>query len=226
MSQEPKVRLTAVLDRIAAAARAVGRDPEEIELLCVSKTHPAEAVLAMHALGPKAFGENYAQELKAKVEATRAAAPDLRWVFIGTIQSNKIKLIVEHADEIQTVCTFEQAQKIARCAAALGKTPYPIWLSVNAGDEVSKHGATMAEAPALAARLQALPDLTLRGLMAIPPPLADASVVPPLYRRLRELADCCGERGLSLGMSDDLEVAVAAGSSLVRLGTALFGARA
>lgn len=226
---ESSLRLKAVTERIAAAARAAGRDPASVALLCVSKTHPSEAVLALHAAGPTEFGENYAQELVAKAEATRGTA-GLRWVFIGTVQSNKLRQIVTHAAEIQSVGSFEHAQKIARLAQELGKTPYPIWLAANAGLEASKSGATLAEIPALAARLEALPELRLRGLMAIPPPLANlrpagSSEVPALYRELRAAADLCGEKGLSLGMSDDLEVAIAAGATVVRLGTALFGAR-
>ncbi len=226
---ESSLRLQAVTERIAAAARAAGRDPASVFLLCVSKTHPAEAVLAMHAAGPTAFGENYAQELAAKAQATRETS-GLRWVFIGSVQSNKLRLIVTHAAEIQSVGTFEHAQKIARLAHELGKTPYPVWLAVNAGLEASKTGVALADVPALAARIDALPELELRGLMAIPPPLANlrppgSSEVPALYRELRAAADRCGQKGLSLGMSEDLEVAVAAGATVVRLGTALFGVR-
>ena len=219
----------AVDARIARAAEACGRSRAGVALLAVSKTHPAAAVRALYALGQRSFGENYAQELAAKCAAL-GDLPDLRWSFIGRVQSNKLKLIVAHAHEIQSVTSLEQAHKIAQLAATAGKVPFPIYLCVNAGGEGSKHGVTLDAVPALAVQIaRACPDLALQGLMAIPPPLppeaGGAAVVPPLYARLAQVAAGIGAGRLSLGMTGDLEAAVAAGSTCVRIGTALFGAR-
>jgi pyridoxal phosphate enzyme (YggS family) len=150
------------------------------------------------------------------------------WVFIGHLQSNKIRKIVSVASEIQTVGSLKHAEHIARAARELGKTPYPVWIEVNADQEESKHGCPLDAAPALAAALTQNPDLRLRGLMAIPPSqFQDATTpdVPPLYQRLRQLADQVGEGQLSLGMSGDLSLAIRAGSNLVRIGTAILGPR-
>jgi pyridoxal phosphate enzyme (YggS family) len=221
--------LAAVRAAIAAAAAAAGRDPAAIQLLAVSKTHPAARIRALYALGVRDFGENYAQELVAKAQEL-ADLQDLRLVFIGALQSNKIKPLVAAAAGIQTLADERHARLIAREAKALGKTPYPVHLAVNAGDEPQKHGLAAAAVPALARLIAAeLPELDLRGLMAIPPPLtaaeSAAGAVPPLYRRLAALAAGTGAGELSLGMSADLAPAVAAGSTCVRIGTALFGAR-
>jgi pyridoxal phosphate enzyme (YggS family) len=219
--------LTAVEARIARAAAAARREPGSVELLAVSKTHPPAAVRAFYELGLRHFGENYAQELAAKAEAL-FDLPDLSWSFIGTVQSNKLPLIVRHADEIQGVTSLDHARKIDRLAAALNKKHYSIYLAVNAVGEKTKHGVALAAALPLAAAIAAeLPGLRLRGLMAIPPPLGEleSSSIPPLYTELAALARKVGEGRLSLGLTGDLEAAVGAGSDCVRIGTALFGAR-
>lgn len=218
--------LAAVQSRIAAAAAAAGRAPDAISLLAVSKTHPPEAVKAFYDLGLRAFGENYAQELSTKARAL-AALPGLRWSFIGTVQSNKIKMIVEAADEIQSVASLDHAKKIAAAAHASNKVPFSIYLAVNAADEASKHGVALGGAKALADEIAAAcPELAIQGVMAIPPPLPDGTTgVPPLYARLAALATKIGAGRLSLGMTGDLEPAIAAGSTCVRIGTALFGSR-
>lgn len=197
------------------------------ELIAVSKLQPIEKIIELHALGQHKFGENYAKELSEKAEALKGL--DIYWVFIGHIQANKIRKIVTYAREIQTVASFSHAKQIARHANDLGKTPFPIMLEVNAADEASKSGASLSEVKSLAAQIaQELPELKLRGLMAIPPDSfsdSNNSSVPPLYRELRALADQIGDGLLSLGMSNDLLIALEAGSDMVRIGTAVFGSR-
>ena len=222
-------RLETQKKRIAAAALAVNRDPLSIELLAVGKNHPATALHALYAAGHRAFGENYAQELAGKALALKAL-PDLKLSFIGTIQSNKLKQIVAAADAVQTVTTVAHAAKIAALAASLNKDKFTIWLAVNAGDEATKNGVPMAEAEALGRGIAAaFPNLTVAGLMAIPPPLSPTEKAtidpPPLYLALHQLASRVGAGKLSLGMSDDLAHAVRAGATTVRIGTALFGQR-
>ena len=216
--------LAHIHDLIAAAASAHGRDPASVRLLAVSKAQPAAALRALYEAGQRDFGENYAQEMATKAEAL-SDLPDLRFHFIGALQSNKLALIVRIASAVQSVGSERHARLLARHVRELGKTAYPIHLLVNAGDEASKSGLAWDEVEPLARVVQAeLPELRLRGVMAIPPPL-EGDAVPELYRRLRALADRIGEGDLSLGMSADLAVAVAAGSDCVRIGTALFGAR-
>jgi len=221
-------KLSHIQAEIRVAATAAGRDPAHVRLLAVSKTQPAEAIRALYAAGQRDFGENYAQELAAKAEAL-ADLPGLRFHFIGALQSNKLALIVRTAAAVQSVGSERHARLLARHVRELGKAPYPVHVLVNAGDEASKSGVPLGEAEALARLIAAeLPELRLLGVMAIPPPLAESgpgAPVPELYRKLRELADRVGEHDLSLGMSADLAVAVAAGSDCVRIGTALFGAR-
>lgn len=219
-------RFAAVHAQLATAARNAGRKPECIRLLAVSKAQPAAALRALYAQGQRDFGENYAQEMVAKAAAL-ADLTDLRLVYIGALQSNKIPLIVRTAVEIQSVGSLRHAHLIAREVASLGVAPYPVYLLVNAGDEVSKSGVALGDVTALAEAIaRELPELTVMGLMAIPPPLAEGvTTPPPLYIALRTLASKIGRGRLSLGMSQDLAIAIAAGSDCVRIGTALFGAR-
>jgi len=196
------------------------------ELLVVTKGHGPEPLRALFSWGQTSFGENYAQELISKSEALQDLP--IHWIFIGHLQSNKIRKIVSVASEIQTVGSLKHAEQIARAAHDCGKIPYPIWIEVNADQEEGKHGCPMDDVPALAAALTLNPDLRLRGLMAIPPShFQDETTVevPPLYQSLRQLADQVGEGQLSLGMSGDLGLSIRAGSNLVRIGTAILGPR-
>jgi pyridoxal phosphate enzyme (YggS family) len=196
------------------------------ELLVVTKGHGPEPLRALFSWGQTSFGENYTQELLSKSQALQDLP--IRWIYIGHLQSNKIRKIVSVASEIQTVGSLKHAEQIALAARACGKTPYPIWIEVNADQEEGKHGCPMSEVPALAAGLASNPDLRLRGLMAIPPSHFQDETnaeVPALYRSLRQLADQIGEQQLSLGMSGDLGLAIRAGSNLVRIGTAILGPR-
>ncbi len=199
---------------------------ERPELLVVSKGHGPDPLRALFSWGQTSFGENSAQELVAKSEALKDLP--IRWVFIGHLQSNKIRKIVSVASEIQTVGSLKHAEQIARAARDCGKLPYPIWIEVNADQEEGKHGCPMDEVLSLAAVLKQNPDLHLRGLMAIPPShFQDDSTpeVPLLYRELRQLAAQVGDGQLSLGMSGDLGLSIRAGSNLVRIGTAILGPR-
>ena len=225
-------RFDTVMMQVTAYAREAGRDPDSIRLLPVSKTHPLEALRALIALGIREFGENYAQEMATKATALGSTA---RFVFIGTLQSNKIKLVVRHASEIQSVGSLRHAKLVAAAARECGKVPYPIYLLVNAGDEASKSGLAMTEVIDVASSIASeLPDLDLQGIMAIPPPLknlvspadlARPQAPPLLYEDLGRLSRGVGRGQLSLGMSQDLKEAIYAGSSCVRVGTALFGPR-
>jgi pyridoxal phosphate enzyme (YggS family) len=226
-------RVEAIQRQISENAITAGRSPENIRLLAVSKTHDAAKIRDAHALGLRDFGENYADELSTKAEQLQNLR-DLRLVFIGQLQSNKIQSIVRHAHEIQSVASEKHARYIERYAAELGKSAYPVWIVVNAGDEASKQGVTFESLPTLAAFIkEECPHLSLQGIMASPPStFSDDSwkksgqrSIPELYKQLRLAADQTGLGKLSLGMSGDLALAIAAGSDCVRIGTAIFGRR-
>lgn len=225
--------LASVHSRIDAAARAAGRDPASVQLLAVSKTFPAEVVAEAVKCGQFAFGENYAQEGVAKIAAVRALiAPGsaLTWHFIGPIQSNKTRLIAEHFDWVQTVDRLNVAQRLSQQRpAALGDLQ--ICIQVNISGEASKHGVEPADLAPLAREVSGLARLKLRGLMAIPEPDMSPERSRAQLRAMRELQDDLARQGfaldtLSMGMSDDLEAAIAEGATLVRVGRAIFGDRA
>lgn len=218
--------------RIARAEALADRAPGSVRLLAVSKTKPAEAVRAAHAAGQIAFGENYVQEGLAKMAAL--ADLPLEWHFIGPLQSNKTREVAQHFHWVHSV----EREKIARRLDEQRPPHLPplrICLQVNIDDEASKAGCALAELPALVQTVLALPRLELRGLMCIPRPGNSAAFTALAKTRQDLLASIPGlcapgpvaERfdTLSMGMSDDLEAAVAAGSTLLRIGTALFGAR-
>lgn len=221
-------RLAAVRQRIAAACRACGRDPAAVELLAVSKTFPAAAVRAAAAAGQTAFGENRVQELVAKARQL-ADVPSLRWHLIGSLQTNKVRdllqlpgLALVHSVDRERLGDVLQAE----CERA--DRELDVLLQVNATGEEQKHGTAPAAAEALARHVAGLPRLRLRGVMAMGPLRGDPQ---PVFVRVaslwRQLADCLGQPlpVLSLGMTGDLEAAVSAGSTLLRIGTAVFGAR-
>ena len=219
--------LQAVLDRIDAAARNVGRDPAEVTLLAVSKTWPANDVREVATAGQRRFGENYVQEGVAK--ALELAPLGLEWHFIGPLQSNKTRLVAETFDWVHSVDRLKIAQRLSEQRPAT-RAPLQVCLQVNVSGEDSKSGVTLAEAPSLAKQMAELPGLRLRGLMAIPAPSEDYSVQCQAFRRLRELFEQLKDDGLpldtlSMGMSHDLEAAIAEGATLVRIGTAIFGER-
>jgi len=227
--------LQAVRARIVRAAQAAQRDPEAVRLLAVSKTQPAERVLEAWRLGQRAFGENYVQEALDKMERlalladTDPAGKAIEWHLIGPLQSNKTRQVAERFAWVHTV----DREKIARRLSEQRPAALPalnILLQVNISGEATKAGVTPGAAPALARALATLPGLRLRGLMAIPEPTPDASVQRARFAAVRALYDTIVTDGLaldtlSMGMSADLESAVAEGSTMVRIGTAIFGER-
>lgn len=221
--------LEAVHRRIAQAAQAAGRDPASIRLLAVSKTFPADAVRAAFAAGQRAFGENYVQEALAKIEALADLRAQIEWHFIGPLQSNKTRLVAEHFDWVHSVDRLKIAQRLAEQRPA-NLAPLNVCLQINVSGEASKSGVAPADAPALAREVAALPRLVLRGLMSIPEPSEDVDAQRAAHRTLRELFETLRAEGLaldtlSMGMSADLEAAVLEGATVVRIGTAIFGAR-
>lgn len=223
-----ELNLQQVRERIAAAAARCGRAPEEITLLAVSKTKPASAVAEAIAAGQQAFGENYVQEGVEKV-AELAAHPDLQWHFIGPLQSNKSRLVAENFAWCHTVDRQRIAQRLNDQRPA-SLPPLNVLIQVNISDENSKSGIMLEALPELAEQIAALPQLRLRGLMAIPAPesdyarqLAVCQQMAAAFHALKQ--DYPDVDTLSLGMSDDMDAAIAAGSTMVRIGTAVFGAR-
>ena len=218
--------LQAVKLRIANAARACGRS-SDVGLVAVSKTFPARAVAAAYACGQRAFGENYAQEAIEKIAALSDLA--LEWHFIGPIQSNKARTIAEHFSWVHGVDRVKIAERLS-AARPVSIAPLQVCVQVRIGDEQTKSGVAPAHALALARAVAALPRLTLRGLMAIPPASADSTQQRRYFSQLRQLKTELVAAGialdtLSMGMSADLEAAIAEGATLVRVGTAIFGTR-
>ncbi|QGZ60645.1 YggS family pyridoxal phosphate-dependent enzyme [Paraburkholderia acidisoli] len=221
--------LQAVHERMAAAARNAGRDPHSVALLAVSKTFPAEDVRAAHAAGQRAFGENYVQESVDKIEALDDLRASLEWHFIGPLQSNKTRLVAERFDWVHSVDRLKIAERLSAQRPA-GMAPLNVCLQVNVSGEASKSGVTTQEAPEVARAIAALPRLRLRGLMSIPEPQDTLEAQRAPHRELRALFDALNAQGfaldtLSMGMSADLEAAVLEGATIVRVGTAIFGAR-
>jgi pyridoxal phosphate enzyme (YggS family) len=219
--------LQAVLARIEAAARRFGRDPASISLLAVSKTWPAAAVRDAAAAGQRAFGENYVQETVEKVAELAALA--LEWHFIGPLQSNKTRPVAEHVDWVHSVERLKIAERLSQQRPPQ-LPPLNVCLQVNVSGEASKSGCAPEEAPALARQIAALPQLRLRGLMCIPEPADDFAAQRQPFRQLREIYEQLRNEGLaldtlSMGMSHDIEAAIAEGATMVRVGTAIFGDR-
>jgi len=219
--------LQAVLARIALAAQQAGRAPESVRLLAVSKTWPAPALREAFAAGQSAFGESYLQEALDKL-ASLADLP-LEWHFIGPIQSNKTRPIAEHFAWVHSVDRLKVAERLAQ-ARPEQLPPLNICLQVNVSGEGSKSGVTPQEVAALARSVAALPRLKLRGLMAIPRPTEDRDQQRAQFRILAQQFEQLNHQGfaldtLSMGMSDDLEAAILEGASIVRVGSAIFGAR-
>ena len=206
-----------IAERLAAIRAGL---PAGITLVAVSKTQPPEAIREAYAAGQRDFGENYAQEWRAKADAL-ADLTELRWHFIGGLQTNKVKYLAGRVHAVHTVDRPELARELSkRCEARAARLK--VFLEVNVAGEASKEGCAPAEVPALAAAVRALPALDLAGLMCIPPAEGDPR---PHFQLLRRLRDELGLAELSMGMSGDWQAAVEEGSTLVRIGTAIFGAR-
>ncbi len=196
-----------------------------VRLVVISKQHTAQEIRAIHSQGQVWFGENYVQELCEK--ASELKDLDIYWSFCGTLQSNKIKSLMPWVHEIQTVTDFKKASDIARWAFTLGKTPFPIYISLNPTGENTKSGISLEEATVLAMDIiRHLPELKLKGCFLLPPKeishQAIQGFVPELYKDIALFAKSIGNGELSLGMSSDFESAILAGSSVVRIGSAIF----
>lgn len=199
------------------------RDPESVHLLAVSKRHPVEAIRELYDAGQGAFGENYLQEALEKIPRL---PKDICWHYIGPIQSNKTRGIAENFDWVHTVASERIAQRLNDQRPAQ-RPPLNVCIQVNLEAEASKSGVNHGDAIALADKISTLPALKLRGLMTIPPPTLDPARQQDMFEEVAQLAAQLGHATdtLSMGMSSDIEPAIAAGSTLVRVGTALFGAR-
>lgn len=222
--------LQQVHERIAAACRAAGRPVQSVTLLSVSKTFASDAVRAAHAAGERRFGENYVQEGLDKIAALADLRAQLEWHLIGPLQSNKTRAVAEAFDWVHSVDRLKTAQRLSEQRPP-HLAPLQICLQVNISGEASKSGVSADELPALARAVAALPRLRLRGLMAIPEPAADLDAQRAPHRALAALmAQLNAQQDLqldtlSMGMSADLEAAIAEGATLVRIGTAIFGGR-
>lgn len=223
-----EARWQAAIGRVRAAERAAGRPVGSVAMLAVSKTFPAEAVRAVHALGQRVFGENYVQEAVAKQRGL-ADLPGIEWRLIGPLQGNKARLAATHFDWVETVDREDLARRLSAARAETGRD-LDVLVQVNVSGEATKHGIAPPEVVGLARVVSALPRLALRGIMGIPDPAADAGALRGQFRRLRECFEACRDAGLacdtlSMGMSADLELAIAEGATEVRIGSAIFGAR-
>jgi PLP dependent protein len=221
--------LDEVRQRIAKAAADASRDPSSVELLAVSKTFPAADVRAAFNAGQRAFGENYVQEAVAKITELAHLRGEIAWHFIGPLQSNKTKVVAENFDWVHSVDRLKIAERLNEQRPD-GMTVLNVCLQINVSGEASKSGVAPDDALTLARQIVALPKLRLRGLMAIPEPAGTLDEQRAPHRRLRELMDTLRAGGLeldtlSMGMSADIEAAILEGATMVRIGTAIFGAR-
>jgi pyridoxal phosphate enzyme (YggS family) len=235
--REIAVNLMQVRDRIKLAALAAKREPEEVQLMAVSKLFPASAVEEAMRAGQTCFGENYVQEGVEKIQKLAKLRPALKWHFIGPLQSNKTKEVAHHFDWVESIDRLKIAERLSAQRLELPETPpLQVCVQVNISNEESKSGVLVEEAAALCDAVAQLPGLTLRGLMAIPAPSSDPAEQRAACAKLKALfvqiqQSRSDDRGyayfdtLSIGMSDDLEAAIAEGSTLVRIGTAIFGQR-
>ncbi len=222
--------LAQVRDKISAAATVCGRGSEEVTLLAVSKTKPASAIAEAIDAGQRMFGENYVQEGVEKIRHFREkGTADLQWHFIGPLQSNKSRLVAEHFDWCHTVDRLRIASRLSEQRPA-EMPPLNVLIQINISDENSKSGIALEELEQLADQVAMLPGLRLRGLMAIPAPESDYDRQFAVARQMAVAFEALKTRfptvdTLSLGMTDDMAAAIAAGSTMVRIGTAIFGAR-
>ncbi|MBT8453722.1 MAG: YggS family pyridoxal phosphate-dependent enzyme [Deltaproteobacteria bacterium] len=223
MSHDVAAALDRVRERIALACQRSGREPGSVQLVAVSKGHSEELIRVAYDHGMRLFGENYAQELAQKAAAL-SDLPDIRWRFIGHLQRNKIKLVERARATVDTVDSSKLAEAISARAATRGAT-VEVLVQVNIGEERQKSGCKPDEVPALIDAARALPNVSLRGLMTVAPHFEDPEATRPIFADLRRLAEAHGLSELSMGMTHDLEQAVEEGSTMLRIGTAIFGPR-
>ncbi|MGD0114675.1 MAG: YggS family pyridoxal phosphate-dependent enzyme [Dehalococcoidia bacterium] len=210
-----------VRDRVDAACRRAGRSPADVTIVGVSKGFPVEAVVAAWQAGLRDVGENRVQEAAAKLPAAMAQGAAFRRHLVGHLQTNKVKTAIDLFDIIQSVDSLRLAEAISSTA---GKS-ISVLLEVNVAAEESKYGLKPDEVPQALERIRSLPNIDVVGLMTVAPAASDAEQVRPVFRRLREMAESLGVPELSMGMSDDFEVAVEEGATMIRIGRAIFGPR-
>ena len=224
-------RLTAVRERIAAAANASGREPEEVKLIAISKTHPASVIRTLIELGAGDLGENRVQEAEEKIaEIGRDRA---RWHLVGHLQANKARRAVNLFEVIHSLDSLDLARRLDRLCGDEGRDKLPVLIQVDLGHEETKSGIDESELTHLVEGLRSLTHLELIGLMTLPPFFDDTEQSRPFFRRLRELRNELGSRGafgnrkgeLSMGMTHDFEISIQEGATMVRIGTAIFGER-
>ncbi len=207
--------------RIARACQRVGRSPDEVTIVAVTKTVEPSAIVTAFKLGIKHFGENRVQEAVDKIGQLSRLEPHPTWHMVGHLQSNKAKVVVEIFDIIHSVDSIRLAEVISHRT----QRTLPVLLEVNVSGEASKYGFSVAEVEPALEEISRLPRLEVKGLMTIAPLVSDAEQVRPIFRKLRSLRDAFGLEHLSMGMTDDFEVAIEEGATLVRIGRAIFGER-
>jgi PLP dependent protein len=213
--------LARVRQRIESACLRVGRTAADVELIAVSKLQTAALIREAHAAGQRAFGENYAQELRDKATQL-ATVPEVRWHAIGPLQTNKARYVAKYAHAFHALDRLDVAEELSRRRAG---TPLSCFLEVNLAAEESKRGLAPGELPAFLDSVRPLPNLTIIGLMCLPPLAEQPEKSRPYFRKLKELAFSLGLAQLSMGTTADFEVAIEEGATAVRVGTAIFGER-
>ena len=222
-------RISIAQSRINQAAQNCSRSTNEITLLAVSKTKPISDIMAAYQAGQRQFGENYVQEGETKIHALQTDYPDIEWHFIGPLQSNKTKVIAENFDWMQTLSRDKIAQRLNQQRPS-DKAPLNVCIQVNISQEESKSGVNAEDVAGLALTIASLPNLQLRGLMAIPTATDDVQLQQQEFSQLKQLYDQLKQQypsvdTLSMGMSGDMDIAIANGSTMVRIGSAIFGQR-
>jgi PLP dependent protein len=207
--------------RIASACAGAGRSPDEVTLVAVSKTVQADAIEAAFNAGIRHFGESRVQEAKTKIEQLQRLKPDINWHMVGHLQTNKAKTAAVIFDIIHSVDSLKLAEALNNCSPRR----LPILVQVNVSAEATKGGFMLSEVQETVKQMRRLPNLDIQGLMTIAPWVDNAEEVRPVFRHLRQLRDALGLKHLSMGMSDDFEVAIEEGATLVRIGRAIFGER-
>ena len=221
MSSAIESNLARVRERIRLACERAGRDPAEVTLIAVTKGFPADTVVAACRAGLQDIGENRVQEAAEKAPLVEAQGARPRWHLIGHLQRNKVKTALNLFDIIHSIDSLRLAETVSRAATG----PVSALIEVNAAGEASKFGVPSAEVESLLREIERLPNLEVRGLMTVAPLVANPEEVRPVFRELRRLASSLGLPELSMGMSDDFETAIEEGSTMVRIGRALFGSR-
>ena len=222
-------RISIAQSRINQAAQNCSRLPSDISLLAVSKTKPINDIIAAYDAGQRQFGENYVQEGETKITTLATDYPDIEWHFIGPLQSNKTRIVAEHFDWMHTVSRDKIAQRL-NDQRPNNKKPLNVCIQVNISQEDSKSGVDANQVAMLALTISQLPNLRLRGLMAIPTATADTQLQQQEFANLKTLFDQLQQQypsidTLSMGMSGDMDIAIANGSTMVRIGSAIFGER-